>query len=165
MTLFEVVELLGNIGEFLGAIGVVVTLGYLVVQIRQNTRMLSSTIYGSWVASAANTLEMLATHADRLGPIYDDSSRSVGDLTSAERRIHSAYFVNTMNVYEASYLNYLDGTLPRTMYEAKIRNLIRIFRSTPLHRESWDRGASELFDSRFVSFVEREVFPKATRSL
>jgi len=30
--------LLGNYGEFLGAIGVVVTLGYLAVQIRHNTR-------------------------------------------------------------------------------------------------------------------------------
>ena len=31
-------QLLGNYGEFVGAIGVVVTLGYLAVQIRQNTR-------------------------------------------------------------------------------------------------------------------------------
>ncbi len=31
-------ELLGNYGEFVGAIGVVVTLGYLAVQTRQNTK-------------------------------------------------------------------------------------------------------------------------------
>ena len=31
-------QLLGNYGEFVGAIAVVVTLGYLAVQIRQNTR-------------------------------------------------------------------------------------------------------------------------------
>ncbi len=33
-----IAEILGNYGEFVGAIGVVVTLGYLSVQIRQNTK-------------------------------------------------------------------------------------------------------------------------------
>ena len=32
-----VAQMLGNYGEFVGAIGVVVTLAYLAVQIRQNT--------------------------------------------------------------------------------------------------------------------------------
>ena len=37
MDLMSTAQLLGNFGEFFGAIAVVVTLGYLVVQIRQNT--------------------------------------------------------------------------------------------------------------------------------
>ena len=32
-------EMLGNYGEFIGAIAVVVTLGYLAVQIRQNSQV------------------------------------------------------------------------------------------------------------------------------
>ncbi len=36
-------EALGNIGDFLGGIGVVVTLLYLAAQIRQNTRMMRGT--------------------------------------------------------------------------------------------------------------------------
>ena len=35
-------QLLGNYGEFVGSLGVVATLGYLVIQVRQNNRMLSS---------------------------------------------------------------------------------------------------------------------------
>ena len=38
MTIMEIAQLLGNLGEFFGAIAVVATLGYLAVQIRQNTR-------------------------------------------------------------------------------------------------------------------------------
>jgi hypothetical protein len=38
MTLMETAQLLGNFGEFVGAIAVVVTLAYLALQIRQNTR-------------------------------------------------------------------------------------------------------------------------------
>ena len=38
MDLMNTAQLLGNLGEFVGAIAVVVTLGYLAVQVRQNTR-------------------------------------------------------------------------------------------------------------------------------
>ncbi len=37
-------EDLGNLGEFLGAIGVIVTLVYLAVQVRQNTRMMRANV-------------------------------------------------------------------------------------------------------------------------
>lgn len=158
MDLMSTAQLLGNFGEFFGSVGVVATLGYLVVQVRQNNRMLSSNLYGSWVQTASNTLEMLADHAETLGPIYGDSSKSLESLAPSERRIHQAYFVNTMNVYEAAYLNYLDGAMNQSMHEAKCRNLERMFRNTPLHRESWEHGASELFDSRYVSFIDGEVF-------
>lgn len=38
MDLMSTAQLLGNFGEFFGAIAVVATLGYLAIQIRQNTR-------------------------------------------------------------------------------------------------------------------------------
>jgi hypothetical protein len=37
-------ENLGNLGEFLGAVGVIVTLVYLAVPIRENTRMMRANI-------------------------------------------------------------------------------------------------------------------------
>lgn len=51
-------ENLGNIGDFLGGIGVVITLVYLAVQIRQNTRQLRS---GS---AAAQTRSLEGTNTD-----------------------------------------------------------------------------------------------------
>ena len=38
MDLMSKAQLLGKFGEFVGAIAVVITLGYLAVQIRQNTK-------------------------------------------------------------------------------------------------------------------------------
>ena len=40
-------QLLGNFGEFFGAIAVLATLGYLVVQVKQNNKLLTATIYDS----------------------------------------------------------------------------------------------------------------------
>ena len=42
MQLSELSEILGNFGEFVAAIAVVITLGYLALQVRQNTRALQS---------------------------------------------------------------------------------------------------------------------------
>ena len=49
MTLMETAQLLGNFGEFFGAIAVVATLGYLTVQIRQNTKALRVSAYADFV--------------------------------------------------------------------------------------------------------------------
>ncbi len=42
MSTLEFSQLLGNYGEFIGAIAIVVTLIYLAMQLRQNTRAIQS---------------------------------------------------------------------------------------------------------------------------
>jgi hypothetical protein len=44
MSTLEFSQLLGNYGEFVGAIAIVGTLVYLAVQVRQNTRMMRASI-------------------------------------------------------------------------------------------------------------------------
>ena len=57
-------QLLGNYGEFIGAIAVILTLGYLIVQVQQNTKMLKATVYGMWYQSAAPVHVMRADNAE-----------------------------------------------------------------------------------------------------
>ena len=40
MTIFELSELLGNIGEFVGSIAILVTLGYLAIQVKHSRNLL-----------------------------------------------------------------------------------------------------------------------------
>ena len=54
MTLMESAQLLGNFGEFFGAIAVLVTLIYLVVQIRQNTASVVTATYESMVSGVTD---------------------------------------------------------------------------------------------------------------
>lgn len=57
-------QLLGNYGEFIGAIGVVVTLGYLAIQIRQNTR-------SNRVSAELECLKMLTDWVGRISASKD----------------------------------------------------------------------------------------------
>lgn len=60
MSLIEMAQLLGNLGEFVGAIAVVVTLAYLAVQIRQNTAQLK----------LQTSNEVVGTGQEGFTPIY-----------------------------------------------------------------------------------------------
>ena len=53
-------EDLGNIGDFLGGIGVVVTLAYLAVQIRKNTRSVRSAALDSISTSISEFMDKMA---------------------------------------------------------------------------------------------------------
>ena len=160
MTLMESAELLGNFGEFFGAIAVVTTLGYLVVQIKQNTKMLNSTIYSSWVETASKSMLLTADHAEAFGAIYTEPPRALRDLNPTERQLHGSVFTHNMNLYESCYLNYLDGAIDEMMFDAKRRNLLRIFRPG-LYRESWTERAHDLYDVRFIEYVENHILPES----
>jgi hypothetical protein len=77
-------ELLGNYGEFLGAIAVVVTLVYLAGQLKQNTNALRSTVYTSYVQNANDFNHLASRHASELAAIGKVSSL---DQLSAEQTI------------------------------------------------------------------------------
>ena len=101
-------EDLGNIGEFVGAIGVVLSLIYLAIQIRQNTRQLeqntrsvrsssfhaAATAVGAYVAPIAKS-EALAEILDRglRGETLTDTQRTRFDALLS--RLFSAYLVST----------------------------------------------------------------------
>jgi hypothetical protein len=66
-------QILGNYGEFVGAIGVVLTLGYLAVQIRQNTR-------SNRVSAELGTLEQLTSWIRRFST--DKDAQRIWDLVA-----------------------------------------------------------------------------------
>lgn len=54
MDLASTAQLLGNFGEFLGAIAVFVTLAYLTIQVRQNSSNIEANALQSWSVAATS---------------------------------------------------------------------------------------------------------------
>ena len=73
MTLTDTAQLMGNFGEFFGAIAVVATLGYLVLQIRQASR---ATMFSSEQRRSEATQNLLLMPAHDSG--LRDAMRKVG---------------------------------------------------------------------------------------
>ena len=75
---------LGNIGEFVGAVGVVVSLIYLAVQIRRNTRSVRASTFQEAVRDVAILSDLLATDAE-LSRIWSSGLQDLDALKPDER--------------------------------------------------------------------------------
>ena len=69
MTLMEAAQLLGNFGEFFGAIAVVATLLYLATQIRHSTRTNQHTAFHEARRDQAAAINLLCTHSELSVPL------------------------------------------------------------------------------------------------
>ncbi len=156
MTIME----LGALGEFFGAIAVAVTLGYLVVQIRQNTKTLKSSIYTEWVNLSSTVHLMMANDVELFAGVYSDPDKKFRELNREQQLAHQAYWQNNMNVYESIYLNYLQGTVDESVFEAKHRTLVNFLKTNSLQRQTWHEYGERTCDRRFVDYVNDKVMPE-----
>ena len=147
-----IAQLLGNYGEFVGAIVVVITLGYLVVQVNQNTKALKTNIHTNWVGISADTHKMTSENASLFGEMYYSEERRFSELSPAEKMAHFSLFHHTMNTYEAIYLSYLEGVINESQFDSKRRNIMW-FMDRNLNRQSWDAVAHHVYDQRFIDYV------------
>ncbi len=139
MTLME----LGALGEFLGAIGVIVTLAYLAVQIRQNTRAMEE---GKRLALAqtyqmrADALQNMmveAASSENIGPIiikltelgYPEDITSLDELTVEEYGRFKQWQIAQQTHWDNMFFQYQQGFLDPEYYEDAFRE--RVSRLAP----------------------------------
>ena len=149
-------QLLGNYGEFIGAIGVVVTLAYLAIQIRQNTKTLRSSIYTSWVETASTTHTMIAANPSIYAELVNPSVDELSDLTVEGQIALETWCTHTFNVFEASFLHHMEGAIDDGIFDAKHRNMV-VFFQRPFVIEIWQQLAEHVYDQRFIEYIKRNV--------
>ncbi len=91
---------LGAIGEFLGSIGVIATLVYLAIQIRQNTRSMEvsqriamAENYVARVNQIEQSLRSLATSNDLADIVVRGDEQGAASLTAAEARRYRSFYL------------------------------------------------------------------------
>jgi len=144
-------QLLGNYGEFVGAIAVVATLAYLAVQIRQNTLSNRAAAYQSWVENS-NTTNVFARE---IFPFRERAYYETDSLTSEEKAKLDFYFVGVMNTLEAAYFMQLQQTIDSEYWKAKLRTL-QMAMAWPGFRLCWDEYR-QMYDTRFATVVEETI--------
>lgn len=135
MTLAETAELLGNFGEFFGAIAVVVTLGFLTYQLRQNCRQMrmhSQILVGGYAGQIIDVLsDPEKTRLFRKG-LNSYASLSQDDQAA----FHAIMMGFQMNFYRnAAYLR--EGIVSTEDYRGSEEDWVRILKC-PGAREWWD---------------------------
>ena len=95
-------EAIGAIGEAVGAAGVIATLGYLAVQIRQNTRTVRAATHQAWVSSM-NDVNMQLPQSREFARVCLTGGADPSKLDPEELLQFDIYVVQVFNSFEALY--------------------------------------------------------------
>ena len=152
-------DAIGAIGEVVGAVAVFITLVYLSLQIRQNTRSVKASAVQAAMISASSTYSALAYDAD-MSRIYWEGLSDFKSLSRDERRRFATYMASTLKPTESVLAQTRLGTLDYDDWEGERRELIRHF-SQPGMRTWWVKGEAA-FGSELVEFINRDILPKCS---
>lgn len=148
------VEILGNLGEFIGALGVVTSLVYLAQQMSQNTTSVRAASFNSMVQNSIALLE----HSFRDSEFAAFLHRAESDpeaLTPAERVRWDAYMTAVYRHFGNLVYQYRVGALDRQMWESYQRTLREHLR-TPSWGE-WFFANKDVFSTSLVDEVETQL--------
>jgi len=152
---------LGAIGELVGGVAVIVTLIYLALQVRHNTRVAESSVHYQML-SITNDHYTLTTSNPELSDLVRRSDGEPEDLASGEwdRFVDFAYM--RFAIWEAAYVNHMRGLLTEEMWKGWDGALRSTATSTGYarfwHQERHGHGPS------FQRYVDTEIFPPPGRN-
>ena len=113
MTLNE----LGSLGEFISGLAVVVTLIYLALQIRHNTRAVRSSMHQDMVGSTARIAESVSDSPD-VGRIVLKADEDYDNLTKEEFIRFEAYAERVFGNFESVFYSYRNSMIEQDLWES-----------------------------------------------
>ena len=122
-------DAVGAIGETIGAVAVVVTLAYLIIQIKQNTRGVHAATMQANV-SEFNSLNIHLATTPELAEIFDRGTANPDSLSKEEEYSFLWICRSYMNLYQNLFDQYQQGTLPENVWK-KHTNELKVLVTQP----------------------------------
>ena len=153
-------EAIGAIGEVIGGVAVIVSLLYLAIQIRQNSRMLKATALSA-TTEAYLSFNMLLGSDPEAARVFQVGLEDFASLTEAEQR----QFLNLLRAcfvsYQHVYHQYENGLLDDEMWEQFLRASTHLL-AIP-HIAVWWEDRKSAYTPQFVQSLERAPQSAAPR--
>ena len=148
-----IAQLLGNYGEFVGAIAVVVTLVYLTIQVRHNARTTLAQTNHS-IARSLNELNIAVATDGGLSTII---TRGIGDrsLLSPEEALRfDAFFNGILQCYQDMFLQHARGFDDQEHWSAAIPFIVNTLGTREM-KAWWENQGRKIVLPTFASEVDR----------
>ncbi len=152
MSALEFSQLLGNYGEFVGSIAIVITLIYLAIQVRQNTRMMRASIRQARSDSVVHLYSLGAT--SELAEIIQKENSGEA-LTVLEEERMTMWNICIWRQQQTIFFQAQDGLLDVQTGDEQSA-IVRTLMQYPSARRFWADQKSS-FDSRFVAWVDGAI--------
>ena len=145
---------LGNLGELVAAIATVATLGYLALQLKQNTKALRSQTFQQSSMDMSLTANAISSNGE-LAEIVVKASESLDDLSPQERIRFHFWMVVALRRFEAIYVQSLYGSIDRIRIEGFERSILTLISSGG--PAQWWETAKTAFSSDFVEYADKRL--------
>jgi len=147
MTLMDTAQLLGNVGEFIGAIVIVITLIYLALQIRQNTNARHGQSRQAVLSAARAEIFALIEHRE----LHLNLIRT--GLSPEEHIKLGAWLSVVTRSREYAWLQYRNGAIDAIQWRTESLILQAVL-SARNSRTWWVSVGRQIFPAEFVNFVD-----------
>ncbi len=144
-------EAIGAIGEVLGALAVVATLGYLAVQIRQNTKAVRIQTYQAIMDSSNRLADSLASQ--NVDDVYRKGRKDPQGCTPEEWAQFVLIAGQVVNLYEGLFLHHQSGAIDDDFFRNRWMTFRRII-NQPGFRLMWTEKMDAYYASSFNSAVD-----------
>ena len=152
-------QILGNYGEFFGAIAVVATLAYLAAQVRHNTTAQQANSQHI-VSEGFNRANLLLVQDRELLNVMRRGNEGFSALNEEEAIVFLNYTVAFLRIYEEAYADHLRGVLEEEYWKSREGNL-KAYVAMPGFQQFWTapapgpfmRNSSETFRPDFVELL------------
>ena len=146
MTVFE----LGALGEFVSAVVVIVTLVYLAIQLRQNTKWTKATVRHQLADFSQNAFKMFAQHSEVIAKFYMEEP-----MTAAERLVASSVIRAMFHNWDNYRWQHEEGLLNLETWEGILNDIKQSANAFPIvncwreNRESYPVSLRNIIDPIF----------------
>ncbi len=147
------IENLGNIGDFIGGIGVFATLLYLATQVRQNTRSLRLASLQQIIGMSVSISE---TASSGPMPAILAKLEKHERLTDEEFAQHLMYIWAMLTHHWQIYNQYQNGMIDQNVFDAYVGRL-RLTLSTSVSRAMWSVRLKNSFPNDFQAYVQQHI--------
>jgi len=143
-------QALGNLGEFIGAVGVVVSLIYLAQQMNQNTTQVRAASFNSMVQNSMRLLEHVFRNKE-FAAFLQRAERDPSSLTPEERLRFDAYMTAVFRHFGNLLYQHKVGALGEQMWQS-YRRTLKSDLDNPAWVD-WYQGHSHLFSDALTEQV------------
>jgi hypothetical protein len=144
----------GAIGELIGAIAVIVTLFYVALQIRQNTRAIRLSTSHAVTEEVRDMFALLAEHGG-LAELVQQASMDAASIGGADKLRYWSYNNNFVRAFENAYIQWTQDALdPR--HWAGIKRMVTDYTHVSGFREFWP-NRKHWYSDEFQHFMDAEI--------
>jgi len=147
-------EAIGAIGEIIGALGVILTLAYLAVQVRQNTVEVRSGQTQDLITANSEANYFMASDKE-VADIMLRGMISRNDLSDSDQFRFNVFWFAAYNRFDFAYHQYSRGRLDPELWE-KMDYEIPLYLSLPGANDWWQQDKPR-FSKKFVMYVEKRL--------